>query len=253
MENTNKPEKTGLLEKAAKLSINYTGRILLTLGAISFVSIVAIFCLYLGTAGRGSEAMKAAYNKAKEKARSETYDSFYHSSFEHAEEKYHVKNQVDISVESIQEKNVLEVLTVRDVQYVIRSKDENKAGVTSWLEVPGTGVYTVDLSVGEFLVDSENASVKIRVPQPQLTECAVDYSGVKQLVFENDILNESIKVGEDMAQNDIAEGFSMLKENMQSNKQFTDSARKTASDILKNLVADLNQDVPEIRVEVEFF
>ena len=242
------PETAPVRPAPVTRKLTITAIMALTASALA----IADIALYSMTMNAGKKAMNSAYEAAKLSASDTVYSEFYDSSFQRAEEKHHVSNEVVITVDNISETADLQVLEVSDVQYVIHDKSDNKENITSWLEVPGKGVFTVDLTSAEFTVDTERSFVRVRVPEPVVT-CSVDYSGVKQLNFRNDILDESYKVGEDMARDDISEGLALIRRNLADNSQFTGTAEKSARSIISSLVKNSNPEVADIEVQVEFY
>lgn len=102
----------------------------------------------------GQIRIKNAYQTAEQNA----YNGIYQTAFDIAEAQNHVSNYAVISVEGIRKVSRLEVLTASGSEFVIKNADSDKKTV-SWLEVQGTGVFTVDLFAGEFIVDPERQSV----------------------------------------------------------------------------------------------
>ena len=222
------------------------------LGLIAAALAAADISLYAMTMNAGKKAMNSAYQAAKLSASDTVYSDFYDSSFQRAEERHHVSNEVVISVENISDTAELQVLEVSDVQYIIHDRGDNKENITSWLEVPGKGVFTVDLTSAEFTVDTERKFVRVRVPEPVMT-CSVDYSGLRLLNFKNDIFNDSTSIGEDKARDDIKQGLALITQNLTSNTQFTGTAEKSAKSIITSLVKNSNPDITDIEVMVEFY
>lgn len=215
--------------------------------------IVLCFSRYKDGLNIAKNELKDNYSISKDKYIDKTYDEFYSKSYVVAESNNHVKNEASIVINSVRELSSLEVLEVWDVQYVIRNKDSNEEKIETWLEVPGKGVFTVDLLASEFIVDQERKYVKIRIPVPQLTDCTVDYDNIRLLLAKNDLLNESIRDGTKYAEKDVAEGLSMIKNNILSNKQFIQSSKESAVLTLKNIVKSVNKDIPDLKIDIEFF
>lgn len=193
------------------------------------------------------------YRDAKAAKSEEVYNEFYQASFDLAEARHHTKNSFSINIGSINEEANLEVLEVSDVEFVVMGEEDNDNKITAWLEVPGKGVFTVNMKIGEFLIDNERHYVTVRIPKPELTNLSVDYQNVKKILFKNDIFNDSISVGEDIARNEINEGYNKIKDKLKSDPDFYKSAENSATAIIKNLVIALNPDIPDLNVTIEFF
>ena len=220
----------------------------------ALVGMVAITVfLANGIVGAGAEALANSYNAAYESERASAYQEQYDKYFDRAEKDYHVSNRVSITIGDLKEIAKLEVLTVSDVEYIIEEGENNSNGITSWLEVPGQGTYVVDLQAAEFLTDDERAYVKVRAPYPELTNISIDYANVKKLFFKNDILNDSYKVGEDLAQRQLNSADMLIKKEFASNERFYLSAQDAAVSTIQCLVKQLNPQNEDMNVEVEFY
>lgn len=206
------------------------------------------FCLIRDTVKRGTAAANEAYVSTKDDTEKRIYQRFYDA----AEAQYHTSNDVSISVDSIREEAKLEVLKVSDVEYIIQEGNKSNNGITSWLEVPGEGVFTVDLQVSEFIIDNKHHYILARIPNPVLSECRVLYQDAVQLEYKNDIFNDSIKVGEDLARKQFKEAYMRIMTEFTSNPNFFDSARSAAETIVVNLIKSFNPDIPDLVVEVNF-
>lgn len=223
-------------------------RILIT--AICLTLVFAGISVYLlsDTVSRGATAANAAYISSKEDMEKSIYQMFYDA----AEARYHTSNEVSITVENIREEANLEVLKVCDVEYIIQNGDKTNHGITSWVEVPGEGVFAVDLQASEFIVDNKHHHVLARIPNPILSECRLLYQDVVQLEFKNDMLNDSIKVGEELAQKQFKEAFSKMRAEFTSDPTYMEAACSAAETMVTNLVKSLNPGIPDLVVEVDF-
>lgn len=172
-----------------------------------------------------------------------------------AEASYHVKNRGTISIENIQDKANLEVLKVSDVEYITNEKKEDK--VISWLEVPGNGVFTIDMSLSEFIVDDVHNYVLARVPKPEIqTESIeIDTQNIKKLFYKDNrwIDNGSIEEGENLAIRQLSEAQTKIQEDIQSNERYFEIAKTSAESIIKQLIRSVNEDVTNLDIEVEFY
>ena len=196
----------------------------------------------------GIYLMKRNYNTAKQ----DTYNGFYQTAYNFAEQQNHVSNYALISVDAAREVSRLEVLSVSDSEFVIKNADKNDRTI-SWLEVQGTGVFTVDLAAGEFITDPERQYVLVRVPRPVLTECKVSGTG-KQFLKRADFLifNGSVAEGVQLSQNQLKEGRIKLEDAMRQDRRFYDESQKAAVSMIESLVKQWNPSVPDLQVEVEF-
>lgn len=239
------------------------------LGALAISALLLCFCVYmiLDTLTVGAGATIDSFNVAKDEAAEGVYQFFYDKSYEAAEKAHHVSNNVSISIGTLKEEQKLEVLKVSDVTYETpKPKDQNgfeglianitgifDAEVVSWLEVPGNGVFTVNLQAGEFIIDEERQYVLIRVPNPELTEFAIDYENVELLLFEEGgAFKNSAKYGVDKAVEQLQSAELTMMQNVNNNQEFYKRARESTEKMLMNLVKQLNPQLPNLLVEIEF-
>ncbi|MCD8052958.1 MAG: DUF4230 domain-containing protein [Lachnospiraceae bacterium] len=229
--------------------------------------VFSIYC-FLDAIAVGADAAMNAYESEKDEVAQEVYDVFYNQSYSAAEASHHVSNQVSISIGTLQEEEKLEVLRVSNVEYVISEEEDGEFidnilsavtgifsddDVVSWLEVPGDGVFTVDLKSAEFILDEERQYVLIRIPEPELSEFAIDYEGVEILYFDDaGLFKNSAKVGEDLAREQLQDAQLQMTQEIHENQRFYRSAQEAAEDLLISLVKELNPDFPDLTVEVEF-
>lgn len=225
-----------------------------------FVVVVLIIVLGIGMLGLISSAASKkreaakdeAYRLAKEDTIQKLKEAAYTEAYEEARSAVQTKNRAVISVDSLREKAELVVLDVFDVEYVIAEPKSNEEGILSWLRVPGKGEYTVDLNAAEFIVDNEHQSVLVRVPEPKLENCAIVYEEVEQLLFKNNGFNESDRVGENTAREQLLDGYMLIQRNLGSDVSFYRLAEASAERIIVSLVNAVNAEIENLKVEVEF-
>ena len=204
--------------------------------------------LFSATVAKGIAAANDAYSSSRVDTEKSVYQMFYDA----AEARYHVRNEEAISVDNIREKANLEVLKVCDVEYIIQEGDKNNKGITSWLEVPGEGMFTVDLETSEFIVDNQHRHITARIPNPVLSECRVIYQDVVTLEFKNNAFHDSIRDGEDLAKKQLNEAYMKIMTEFTSNPKFFLAARSSAEKMVVNLIKSVNPDIPDLTVEVDF-
>ena len=227
----------------------------LILYIIAGILILAAAGLFFYGIHNGSGAVKKAFETEKAAAEESTYHAFYEDGFNIGEKDYHVKNRVVISLGEIRETANLEVLSVSDIAFIIQNPESSNKNTLSWLEVPGTGVFTVNLGAGEFLADDERLMVYARVPKPELLpmNISIDHSNVKILRFSSNALLSSIKDGERLAGSQLNEARTKIQEDISSNPQYYEFAEKSARTLLENLIRSINAGIPDLKVEIEFF
>ena len=203
--------------------------------------------------GNGAQALADSYNAAYALEHDAAYQTQYQKYFDAAEAKYHVSNEVLITIGDIQETEKLEVLKVSDVEFIVEDKNSNDGNITSWLEVPGEGTFVVDLQAAEFVIDNARAHVLVRAPYPELTNVSIDYGNVQKILFKDDIFNGSYKEGEELAQKQLNEGDLLIKKEFASNQNFYLSAQEAAISSIQCLVRQMNPGVDNLAVDVEFY
>lgn len=213
----------------------------------------------------GAQAAGNAFEAAKDVAASETYQSFYETSYASAEKAHHVSNRATISLGNLRETQKMEVLAVSEVSYQAESPEKDSQGIlpnitdwfdeelVSWLEIPGNGVFTVDLQLGEFIIDNDRQSVLVRIPGPELTNFALDYENVEVLYFEEGgAFKNSAKYGTAKAMEQLQDAQLEMQQSVSNNQTLYKRARTAAENMLIRLVKELNPQMPDLVVEVEF-
>lgn len=243
-ENTEKQQSTAEI----RLLIPIVG----TLSIILIVFIVLCILTTGGTVSSGAKTAEAVFLDKKNAVAEEIKEEFYNTAFEKAEQHYHVSNDVEINIADVRETAKLEVLAVSVTEYSIADKTDNDANITSWLEVPVNGVYTVDLQAGEYLVDRARKTVTIRLPSPVLEHVDIDDEHVVSRFFKNDWLNDSQAEGSALHARQRKEAFEKAKDEMRSNVSYIESAENSAKILISDLVQKVNSEIPGLVVEVEF-
>lgn len=198
----------------------------------------------------GTTAAMNSYLSTFESEKESTYQTLFQYYYDEAKNKYLVSNRVGISVGDMKETANLEVLKVSDVEYII---EDQKDGITSWLEVPGEGTYIVNLQAAEFVIDNDNSYVLVRAPHPELANITIDYENVNKLLFKNDMLNESFKYGENLAQSQLNAANALIRKELAANQNFYLNAEDAAVRTIQCLVKRFNPGIDNLTVEVEFY
>ena len=221
--------------------------------ALMIVMAAAALLLFQNVIGKGAEALADSYKAALASEKEASYQAQYQKYFDAAEAANHVTNRASIYIGNIKETDKLEVLKVSDVEFIVEDSGNNTGNITSWLEVPGEGTYVVDLNASEFIVDNERAYVLVRLPYPELTNVAIDYSNVKKILFKDDVFNGSYKQGEELASKQLGEADLLIKKEFASNEHFYLNAQEAAISTIECLIRQLNPAVENLSIEVEFY
>ena len=179
-------------------------------------------------------------------------DSSYDRNFADAEEKYHVSNTVEIHIKEVEEIQKLQVLQVSGVDYNITDNSKNHMNIDAWLEVHGRGVFTVDLSAGEYVTDNVRKSVIVRVPRPVLENFSLDEHTRVFLYKNNGWKNYSYKEGEALFDSMVQESCIRIRDELSSETRYTEQALSSAEKLITNTVKACNSDIPDLKVYVEF-
>lgn len=254
-----KPESTKKLSKQ---------QVLIRGGILAAVMIFLDAFLLMDTVKVAAMAAPKAFNEGKAEVEEQVYQDFYTKSFNAAEKAHHVENKVNISIGDLEEKQSLEVLKIVNLTYKGGPEEKDQAwykdaidnvtGVfdeepTIYLQVPGKGVFTVNLKAGEYIVDNTHEYVLARVPEPELTQFTIDYVNVDILAFKDGgLLKKPAKYGEEKAEEALKEAELELMQEANNNQEYYKRAVTSAENIIANLIKQLNPDIPNLTVEVEF-
>ena len=220
---------------------------------LMIVMVAAALMLFQNVIFNGAEALADGYNAAFVSEKEAAYQALYQKYYDKAEAEHHVANRASIYIGNIKETEKLEVLKVSDVEFIVEDSGDNSGNITSWLEVPGAGTYVVDLSAAEFIVDNDRAHVSVRLPYPELTNVAIDYSNVKKILFKDDVFNGSYKQGEELAMKQLGQGDLLIKKEFASNEHFYLNAQEAAISTIQCLIRELNPKVEDLTIDVEFY
>ncbi len=192
------------------------------------------------------------YQTNKKEKAEEVEKKFYDFAYDYYESKYHTSDDMTISVDSLKNESKLEVLQVSDVKYVIEDENTNDEHLTVWTKIPGHSVFTVDLSLAEFIVDNARKIVTIRVPKPELDRFSIEYEKVENLKFVDGYFNESFSYGAELARKQLKTAGDEMKADFSVNQMYINSAKASAEKILTQLVQELNPGLPSNNIYIEF-
>lgn len=243
------PKKPGARKASGGLVLNL---VCYLLAVLAFIGAGGLFVYGFGN---GTRAVKKAFDTEKAAAEESVYHAYYEEAYKAAEAEYHVKNRAVISLGNIRETAELEVLSISDIAFMIENPSVQNKNTLSWLEVPGTGVFTVNLAAGEFLTDDERQSVYVRLPKPELLpmNISIDHGNVKILRFSSNRFLSSAAEGEHLAGKQLNEARTRIQEDISSNVQYYEFAENSARTLLENLIRAVNSEIPELKVEIAFY
>ena len=221
----------------------------LIMGIAAFGLLLICACLLIASIHIRTNAAKESYNTAKNEASNTAYQKTADKIINIGEERYHVHNEVNITVESISLEPKLEVLDVEDVSYQIFDEEDKRTKSTAWYRFSGKGTYTINMELSEIIVDEERNYILIRVPKPVLSDFKI--TNREMLLFKEKGW-ESISDGYNLARTAETQAFEEIRQSLSSNQDFYQAATNSAETILKNLAIQSNPEI-KIEVEVEFF
>lgn len=203
----------------------------------------------------GVSSAQEGFADAYSEARSDSYQKFWDAAYNISEQSHHVSNDVAISISAVKEKNNLEVLKISDIVYIVTESEDTKSGTTSWLKVSGTGVFTVNLTAAEYLVDNCRQYILVRIPLPVLESENISVDSAESLFYKENKWNpsNSIQNGEQLARAQLNEAQQKIQEDFLANEEYTKLAKSSAISMISALIRSLNSDIEGLQVEVEFY
>lgn len=217
------------------------------------IVLVIISLIIVRTAFKsGANAFSDGYDAQKTKIHDSIYDYFK----DKAKQKYLVSNRATIKLGNIREESNLEVLKVIESAWIIQNDEQNKAGVTRWVKYVGEGIFTVDLTESEFLVNDNKHYVLIRIPEPAMTEFGILSENTEPLLYvHKKFLDDgSYKEGADLSIDFHRRAESAIQDNINNNQNYLSQAKDAAIEQLTKLVKLLNpsEEMADLIVEIEF-
>lgn len=213
------------------------------------VIIVALLGFYLvrGSIKTAAESVSNDFEKAKNEQYSEVFDEAWQKAYN----KNRLSQEISIFIGDIQEISKLEVLKVSEQSYTIQDKETKNAGITYWTKNTVFGIYTVDLSIAEFIVDNKNNYILVRIPEPSLT---VSPSGQYEtkLYRKTTLSDGNNEEGSELAKKQLKAGEAALKKKIETNQSYKIKAKESAEEIIKNFIYVLNPDNDSLTIEIEY-
>jgi replicative DNA helicase len=226
--------------------------------------IVIVYC-YIHTMSVGTASATEEYQSVKQEVADNIYDEFYQKAYDISEEQHHVSNRVSITLGSLKEQAKMEVLKISQMEYITSEDDESgtinnvltsistffKGKFILWSGISGESKFTVDLQSSEFIIDNERGYVLLRIPSPELSKPKI--TNVEVLYQEDKgIIKNSVKVGVDTTQEQLKSAEFKMWQSASSNQEYYRVAKESAERILTNLVKQLNPQIENLTVDVEF-
>ena len=220
--------------------------------ALAVAFLIATAVLYLTSTKVSATAAADSYDAAYETEKNAVYQELYQQAYDRAEEKYHVSNEVVISIGDLKETQKLEVLKANDIEIITSEAEDNDGKINAWIEVEGEGTYTVNLKAAEFVIDQEHKHVLVRVLSPELSDIRI--TNITKKWFRQETLFKvgTYSEGIDLAIRQRNEASLRIEQSLLANQFLYEAAENAAKSSIQNLVKQFNPDIPDLVVEVEF-
>lgn len=240
-----------------KSSKKKNGWIILSTVFILIICLIVISSVFIirYSISKGVSTAKDAFQESFEESKADTYAKFKDTAYKLSESGHHVSNRIAISVHAVKEKADLNVLKVSDVVYIIDDKNETKDGTSSWLKVSGAGVFSVNLTEAEYVIDNARQYVLVRVPHPVIDSANISIDNFESLHFEENKWSRgnSVKTGEELARDQLSEAKQRIQEDFEANEQYSKLAESSTKSMLTALIKGINPEVKDLQVDVEFY
>ena len=137
----------------------------------------------------------------------------------------------------------------------VDDKNETKDGTSSWLKVSGAGVFSVNLTEAEYVIDNARQYVLVRVPHPVIDSANISIDNFESLHFEENKWSRgnSVKTGEELARDQLSEAKQRIQEDFEANEQYSKLAESSTKSMLAALIKGINPEVKDLQVDVEFY
>jgi len=221
-----------------------------------FVIVAVVLVLQLVVAFFiGRWVFKSGYENSKTNTATNIRQGAYNTVYNMTEEEYHLSNRVAISLDGIREKADLEVLSI-DTCYLYKSdKEDKERNLILWYKIPGTGTYTVDMRMMEFIADNVRHHVLVKVPEPTITQFKENYGGIKELEYKNTSFfpsNGSIAEGEEIGRKMLAKAHTQMMKEFEMTQAYHQAAQESATKLITLMIKALNPEIPDLTVEIQF-
>lgn len=224
---------------------------------ITTISVISSAILLTISGVNAKTSCEDTFSRVYEETRQDTYDQYKQQAFDYFEKQNHVSNRAVLTVGSIKEENSLEVLSVSDCWIKISDPDDDADRTTRWVEFNASGVYTVDMSASEFIIDDYNDFILVKLKTPQLNHIALGTdTKVYLYTYEKGFLkwNGDYDSGVKMMLNDRAEALDKLTELLESNDANLAKAKASAESLIRTFIKNVNPgvDLKDSDIQIQF-
>lgn len=216
----------------------------------TIIIIAVIAQLFLGLIA-GVYFYRTGYQNAKINTTNKIRQDAYNTVYKQSETSHHTSNRASIMLDGIREKADLDVLEI-DTSYIYVSDEEDKARAqTIWYKIPGTGTYSIDLKMTEFIIDNDRQHVLVKAPVPAVTKFSEKKA--QELEYRDDrfIIKGNVAEGETTARKMLFKAHTEMMKGLESNQEYLDAAESSARKLITNIIKSLNPSI-DLTVTVEF-
>ncbi len=217
----------------------------------TIITVVVVAQVFLAIFA-GAYFFKTGYENAKASTANTIRQKAYDTVYDLTEKANHTSNRAVIMLDGIKEKANLEVLQI-NTSYLYTSDSADMANnLTIWYKIPGTGTFTVDLQMTEFVVDSERHHVLVRAPLPAITKFKEEKA--ERLEYKDDrfLNNGSIEEGAAIGQKMLYKAHIEIMKDLEGNTEYLDAAKSSAEKLITNIIRSLNPSIKDLTVTVEY-
>lgn len=218
------------------------------------ISIVVVAQVILAVFA-GIYFFKRGYQNAKtnttETIRREAYNTVYDIS----EGAHHTSNRALILLDDIHEIAELEVLQISTSDIYISDEEDKSRQQTIWYKMSGTGTYTVNLQMTEFIVDNERQHVLVKAPLPSITK--FKEGKPEELLYHDERFwpsqrNNNVEQGELTAQKMLFKARTAMMKSLESNDAYFEAAKNSAVRLITTMIKSMNPSMKNLKVTVVF-
>lgn len=227
--------------------------------------LICFLVLMFLTFGTFILGVQRTYRSAKDAAKQETAENYYNAALELSESAHHLSNDITIQIQGITEIRNLEVLNVFLTDYQIWPEQEASGGILdavtdpligdaeAWIRFNGIGTFTIDLQNTDFILDEQRKAVLVRVPSPVMGQILIQQDEDDVLYTSSaGLFNNSSDTGNQLVLSLTQKAQQDMTAKARSNPEYYAQAKASAEKTIIQLIKNLNPDLPDLTVEVEF-
>ena len=123
----------------------------------------------------------------------------------------------------------------------------------AWIRFDGIGIFTVSLQNADFILDEQRKSVLVRVPSPVMERVLIQQDE-DDVLYTSDagLFNNASDTGQQLVLSLTQKAQQDMTAKARSNPEYYAQAKASAEKTITQLIKNLNPDLPDLIVEVEF-